>query len=153
VSSLIDSWLLVRDLEQNGERNRTLAILKSRGMNHSNQVREFLLTSAGIELRDAYLGAHGVLTGSARLVQEARDREDALVKAEDATRAHHEVAVRRDALEAQLATLQDQLRTIAGELVHLTTDRRRRAQRAGGDRRAMAASRRAPKPNGVHGAR
>ena len=151
VSSLIDSWLLVRDLEQNGERNRTLAILKSRGMNHSNQVREFLLTRSGIELRDTYLGAHGVLTGSARLAQEARDREDALVKVDDATRAQNELAVRRDALEAQLAALQDQLRTIAGDLDQMRSERRRRAQRVGGDRRAMAASRRAPKPNGVHG--
>jgi circadian clock protein KaiC len=151
ISSLIDSWLLVRDLEQNGERNRTLAILKSRGMNHSNQVREFLLTSSGIELRDAYLGSHGVLTGSARLAQEARDREDVLLKVEDATRAQSELAVRRGALEAQIATLQDQLRTIAGDLDHMMSDRRRRAQRVGSDRRAMAASRRAPKPNGVHG--
>jgi circadian clock protein KaiC len=149
VSSLIDSWLLVRDLEQNGERNRTLVILKSRGMNHSNQVREFLLTSSGIELRDAYLGAHGALTGSARLGQEARDREDEVIRSEAAMRAQNSLAVQRQAIEAQVADLQDQLRTIAVDLQSATGKQRRREQRVGGDRRAMSVSRHAPSPNGA----
>ena len=72
ISSLIDTWLLLRDIELSGERNRGLFILKSRGMAHSNQIREFVLTSHGIELREVYLGPAGVLTGSARVVQEAR---------------------------------------------------------------------------------
>jgi circadian clock protein KaiC len=151
VSSLIDSWLLVRDLEQNGERNRTLVILKSRGMSHSNQVREFLLTSSGIELRDAYLGAHGVLTGSARLGQEAHDREDELLRLEDTMRVRSDLTVRRQAIEAQIAGLQDQLRAVAGDLERVVDERRRREQRVGGDRRAMSASRRAPKSNGARG--
>lgn len=149
VSSLIDSWLLVRDLEQNGERNRILVILKSRGMNHSNQVREFLLTSSGIELRDAYLGAHGALTGSARLGQEARDREDEVIRSEAAIRVQSSLAVQRQAIEAQIADLQDQLRTIAVDLESATGKRRRREQRVGGDRRAMSVSRHAPRPNGA----
>lgn len=149
VSSLIDSWLLVRDLEQNGERNRILVILKSRGMNHSNQVREFLLTSSGIELRDAYLGAHGALTGSARLGQEARDREDEVIRSEAAMRVQSSLAVQRQAIEAQIADLQDQLRTIAVDLESATGKRRRREQRVGGDRRAMSVSRHAPRPNGA----
>lgn len=153
VSSLIDSWLLVRDLELSGERNRTLVILKSRGMNHSNQVREFRLTSSGIELRDAYLGAHGVLTGSARLGQEARDREDELIRLEETMRVQSDLAIRRQAIETQIAALQEQLRAIAGDLDRVMGERRRREERVGGDRRAMSASRHAAKANGARGGR
>jgi circadian clock protein KaiC len=153
VSSLIDSWLVVRDLELNGERNRTLVILKSRGMNHSNQVREFLLTDSGIELRDAYLGAHGVLTGSARLGQEARDREDELARLHATMRVQGDLAVRRQAIEAQIAALQDQLRTVAGDLERASGEQRRRETRVGGDRRAMSASRHTANTNGARGGR
>src|SRR6202035_3156908 len=73
ISSLVDTWLLVRDIETGGERNRGLYILKARGLAHSNQIREFLLTGHGIELREVYLGDAGLLTGSARLSQEAKD--------------------------------------------------------------------------------
>ncbi len=71
IASLIDTWLLVKPIEGNGERNRALYILKSRGMAHSNQVREFLITDRGIELADVYVGPEHVLTGSARAAQEA----------------------------------------------------------------------------------
>ena len=64
ISSLIDTWLLLRDIELGGERNRGMYVLKSRGMAHSNQIREFLLTDHGIELKDVYVGPEGVLTGS-----------------------------------------------------------------------------------------
>ena len=74
ISSLIDTWILLRDVELGGERNRALDILKSRGMAHSNQLREYLLTNYGVDLLDAYLGPDGVLTGSMRLSQEARER-------------------------------------------------------------------------------
>ncbi len=74
ISSLMDTWLLVRMLETGGERNRLLYVLKSRGMAHSNQMREFRLSDRGIELLDVYVGPGEVLTGSARLVQESRDR-------------------------------------------------------------------------------
>jgi len=152
VSSLIDSWVLVRDLELNGERNRTLVILKSRGMNHSNQVREFLITSSGVALRDAYLGEHGVLTGSARLAQEARDREDGLDKLEATMRMRTELTARRQSIEAQIAALQAQLGTVTSDLDRTTTDQRRRGERAVDDRRAMSASRHVPK-NGLHDVR
>src|SRR5581483_6135469 len=69
VSSLIDTWLLLRDIELGGERNRGLYILKSRGMAHSNQIREFRLTDHGIDLIDVYLGPGGAPTGSIRLAQ------------------------------------------------------------------------------------
>jgi circadian clock protein KaiC len=73
VSSLMDTWISLVQLESNGERNRGLYVLKSRGMNHSNQIREYQLTSKGVKLIDAYLGSAGVLTGSARITQEALD--------------------------------------------------------------------------------
>ena len=73
VSSIIDTWIVLRDMEVNGERNRALYVIKSRGMAHSNQIREFLMSHSGIELVDPYLGLGGVLTGSARVAQEARE--------------------------------------------------------------------------------
>src|SRR4029079_12437013 len=74
VSSLMDTWILVKNIESNGERNRGLYILKARGIGHSNQVREFIVTSHGIQLIDAYVGSDGVLMGSARSSQLARDK-------------------------------------------------------------------------------
>ncbi len=76
ISSLIDTWLLLRDIEIGGERNRGMYVLKSRGMAHSNQIREFLLTDKGIVLQDVYVGMEGVLTGSARVAQEAKDNTE-----------------------------------------------------------------------------
>ena len=94
VSSLIDTWLLVRTVEKDGERNRFLDIQKSRGMAHSNQVREFLMTDNGVELRDVYVGPGGVLTGSARVAQEVRDRELEMTQAQGIKRRRNE-SVRR----------------------------------------------------------
>jgi circadian clock protein KaiC len=71
IFSLVDTWLELRDIESNGERNRGLHVLKSRGMSHSNQVREFVLSDKGIKLTDVYIGPSGMLTGSARVAQEA----------------------------------------------------------------------------------
>ena len=74
VSSLMDTWLLLKNIEVGGERNRALYVLKSRGMEHSNQIREFVLTDDGLRLLDVYLGPEGVLTGSARVSQEMREK-------------------------------------------------------------------------------
>ena len=90
ISSLMDTWLLLYNREANGEHNRQLYLLKSRGMAHSNQVREFILSSEGIKLRDAYVGPEGVLTGSARLAQEAKDKAAALVREQDMERRSRE---------------------------------------------------------------
>ncbi|MHB2147669.1 circadian clock protein KaiC [Calditrichota bacterium LG25] len=73
ISSIVDTWIILRDVEQAGERNRALFILKSRGHKHSNQVREFLITSQGIKLVEIYEGAEGLLTGSARVAQKTRE--------------------------------------------------------------------------------
>lgn len=105
VSSLVDTWLLLRDIELNGERNRGLNILKSRGMAHSNQIREFLLTDHGVELREVYVGAEGVLTGSSRMAQEARERAATEVRDQQRNRTRRELARKRKALEAKIAAL------------------------------------------------
>ena len=108
VSSLMDTWLLLRDIESNGERNRLLYLLKSRGMAHSNQVREFCLTSSGIELIDVYLGAGGVLTGTARTVQEAQEKAAALVRQQEIEQKQRDLERKRKAIEAQITALQVQ---------------------------------------------
>lgn len=105
ISSLIDTWLLVRDIESGGERNRGLCILKSRGMAHSNQIREFSFTGHGIELRDAYTGLAGALTGSARADQEALDRAAGLRREREIERKHDELTRKRAAMEAQVAAI------------------------------------------------
>jgi circadian clock protein KaiC len=105
ISSLIDTWLLLRDIEFGGERNRGLYILKSRGMTHSNQIREFLLTDHGLELLDVYIGASGVLTGSARLVQEAQEQAEKLTRRHEVERRQLGLERKRKALEAQIAAM------------------------------------------------
>lgn len=108
VSSLIDTWLLLRDIDSGGERNRGLSILKSRGMSHSNQIREFLLTDHGVELRDVYVGPEGVLTGSARLTQEAENEATSLIR-------NQEVELRRIELERKRTTLEAQIDVLRAE--------------------------------------
>jgi circadian clock protein KaiC len=105
VASLIDTGLLVRTLEGNGEHNRVLSVLKSRGMAHSNQVREFLLTDRGIELADVYVGPQGVLTGSARSAQEAREHTEAVNRQEDLQQRRSNLERQRQSVEAQVAVL------------------------------------------------
>ncbi len=116
ISSLMDTWILVRMLEANGERNRLLYILKSRGMAHSNQMREFQLTARGIQLQNVYVGPGVVLTGSARMQQEARDRAEAVVESEAAERRERELRQEQAALEAQIAALRVRAGIIQAEL-------------------------------------
>ncbi len=143
ISSLIDTWLLLREIETDGERNRGLYVLKSRGMPHSNQIREFRITSHGIELVDVYLGPEGVLTGSARLSQEAKLMAEETDRLESARRRRLEIEAERRSLAAQIAAieakaaLQDkELRAIESQEATIT---RQRAD----SRAAMARSRRA----------
>jgi circadian clock protein KaiC len=106
ISSLMDTWLLLRFIESNGERNRGLYVLKSRGMAHSNQIREFLLTDSGVELVDTYLGPAGVLTGAARQAQEAKETAEALARQQEIERKRLELERKRRVTEAQIAALQ-----------------------------------------------
>jgi circadian clock protein KaiC len=105
VSSLIDTWLLLRAIDSGGERNRGLYILKSRGMAHSNQIREFLLTDHGAELRDVYVGPGGVLSGSARLTQEAQKQAALMIRDQEVELRRIELERKRTTLEAQIAVL------------------------------------------------
>jgi len=105
ISSIIDVWLLVRDLEVSGERNRGLFVLKARGMGHSNQVREFTMDSRGIHLSEVYLGPAGMLTGSARVAQEASERDAALRRKDDTARKMAQLERRRQAMEARIAAI------------------------------------------------
>lgn len=111
VSSLMDAWLLVKNIESNGERNRGLYILKARGIAHSNQVREFLLTDHGIELVDAYIGTEGVLMGSARSSQVARERAAEVDRRLSIERKQRELQRKQDLYEAQLIALKGQYET------------------------------------------
>ena len=110
VSSLMDTWIVLRNSEFNGERNRTLMILKSRGMRHSNQVREFVMNDKGIDLIEVYLGGDRVLTGTARIAQAEREKAATNV----ARRSHEnrlaEMELRRMAIEAQISALQSEAR-------------------------------------------
>ena len=103
ISSLIDTWLLLRNLEQGGERNRTLYVLKSRGMAHSNQIRELIMTDKGVKLIEVALGPQGVLTGSARLAQRAQEDANNLVREQGKETRRKSLEHRRGALEARLA--------------------------------------------------
>jgi circadian clock protein KaiC len=105
ISSVIDTWMLLRDVDSGSERNRCLSILKSRGMAHSNQIREFLLTDQGVELRDVYVGPEGVLTGSARLTKEAENEAVQLTRNQEVELRRVELERKRTTLEAQIAML------------------------------------------------
>jgi circadian clock protein KaiC len=105
IVSLVDTSILVMSMEGNGEHNRILYVLKSRGMAHSNQIREFLVTSQGIELADVYVGPQGVLTGSARQAQEAKERSDGIMRLEDLEDRRVGLDRRRETVEAQTAAL------------------------------------------------
>ena len=128
VSSLMDVWLLLRNHEQYGERNRTLYILKSRGMSHSNQVREFILTDKGIRLVDVYLGADGVHTGSARLTREAEVAAEVAVQRQEHERKLRQLAARRRAIEAQIAVLQAEVELQDEEIDLAVTQETSRAE-------------------------
>ncbi len=116
VSSLMDTWISLRDIELGGERNRGLYVLKSRGMEHSNQIREFLLTDKGIDLIDVYVGGENVLTGSARAAQETKERAEETLRNEEIERKKRELDRKRQAMEAQVAVLQSQYEAEEEEL-------------------------------------
>lgn len=106
ISSLMDTWVLLRDIEIGGERNRGLYILKSRGMSHSNQIREFLLSEKGINLLDIYVGPGGVLTGSARAAREAEDRANDVLRQDEIAALQRELERKRKVVQSQFESLQ-----------------------------------------------
>jgi circadian clock protein KaiC len=142
ISSLVDTWLLLRDIESGGERNRGLYVLKSRGAAHSNQIREFLLTPRGIELRPAYIGADGAFTGTARLAQEARDRASEAESREEAERLRRRQAQQRRLLDARIAALRLEAEYAEAEARHASERQEATQQRSRSVRQATAESRR-----------
>src|SRR5262245_3598112 len=142
ISSLMDTWLLLYNRESNGEHNRQLYLLKSRGMAHSNQVREFILSADGILLRAAYIGPEGVLTGSARLAQEAKDKAAALLREQALQRRARDLERKRRDIQAQIEALQAQLAKEEDEVELLNREGATREDRLSEDRIEMAASRR-----------
>jgi circadian clock protein KaiC len=141
MSSIVDTWLLLRDVEVSGERNRLIYVLKSRGMAHSNQVREFLITSKGVDLNPAYLGAAGVLTGSARLIQEARDAAEQRMMKDELSRKKLAIEHRRKAAEAQIAALRAELRSEEEEFERAVDMQREQLERMQVERAALSGSR------------
>lgn len=116
ISSLVDSWILLRDIENNGERNRGLYIMKSRGMKHSNQVREFIITDHGIELIDVYLGTEGVLVGSAREAQQLSEATGVELRTHALGRKDRELERKRMVLEAKIASLKEEFESVQDDL-------------------------------------
>jgi circadian clock protein KaiC len=141
ISSLVDTWLMLRDIEKDGERNRGLYILKSRGAAHSNQIREFLLTDHGVELRDVYLGETGLLTGSARVAQEAKDASRALLAEQEIETRQYALDRKRKAIEAQMEVLRLELETEEEESKRLIAQEQLKVKKWEQDQGKMARSR------------
>jgi circadian clock protein KaiC len=141
ISSLIDTWILLRDIELGGERNRGLYVLKSRGMSHSNQIREFLITSEGIDLQEVYVGPEGVLTGSMRAAQEAREKAAESTRQQEAARKQRELEMRRAALKAQMEALRTEFEAVEDE-TRIAKQQDEALRRILGEERAAAARRR-----------
>lgn len=138
ISSLTDTWILLRDIELNGERNRCLYVLKSRGMAHSNQLREFIMTDRGIRLIPAYLGPGGVVTGSSRVALEAKEKLEALQQQQAAQRKKQQIEQRSQALQSQIALLQREFEAIEQEGRLVTREESERVEQLKQDLKDMA---------------
>jgi circadian clock protein KaiC len=152
ISSLMDSWLLLLSVESNGERNRIFHLLKSRGMAHSNQMREFLISDDGIDLADAYVGPGGVLTGSARVQQESQEKAAALEAETELERRRRNLARKRQVMAAQVAALQAEIAGEEDELQVLQSKEEEKARVAAQERAELAALRKADAPKTEKGA-
>jgi len=143
VSSLMDAWLLVKNIESNGERNRGLYILKVRGIGHSNQVREFRMTDHGVELIDAYIGSEGVLMGSARSSQIARERAAEADRQFAAERKQRELRRKQELYEAQLVALKGQYESERDAILRELEEEKQRQKVMSDQRLEMARLRKA----------
>jgi circadian clock protein KaiC len=116
VSSLMDTWIDLKSVETNGERNRTIDIIKTRGMYHSNQIREFILTNEGIKLVNVYLGQSGMLTGSARVIQIEKEKAEKLIRQQKIEKKQRELQQKRKTLETKISDLKIQYEAEKQEL-------------------------------------
>jgi len=150
LSSLMDTWIYLNNVEYNGERNRGLYVLKSRGMAHSNQVREFTIQNDGIRVMSVYIGFQGVLTGSARLAQEAKEKEELLLQKQQLERRQRELEIRKRSLENQMSELQVKLDNEEAEISLLSREIEERNAMRLDDQSSLALSR-GLKSNNKHG--
>ena len=141
ISSLIDTWLELRDVEMHGERTRGLYVIKSRGMPHSKQVREFVLQRGGIRLLDVYPGPNGILTGSARALQDSRFLDEEHSRQAAALRSEEMLSRKHAALQAQLAGLVADFASEAAAVRSTVSDTRTRAAREHAERDAVVKKR------------
>ncbi|MCE8425174.1 MAG: circadian clock protein KaiC [Candidatus Methanoperedens sp.] len=147
ISSLMDTWLLLRDIEIGSERNRGLYILKSRGMAHSNQIREFLLTDDGIDLVDVYLGPAGVLTGTARIAQEIQEKAAQNLHKREIEQKKREIYRRRAAIKARIAALNSEFEESQEDFDKLTQQEEAQERTLAEEQAKIAHLRAADKPN------
>ncbi len=151
ISSLMETWLLLKVIEGSGERNRALYILKSQGMAHSNQVREFCLTDRGVLLKDFYVGPGGALTGAGRAAQESREQAEALERRQEIERKQRDLARKKLVLEAQVAALRAGFAAEEEELLRILAQEQLAQQVLAEESRVMAVTRQAdelPSPPG-----
>jgi circadian clock protein KaiC len=145
VSSLIDTWFQVRDIEISGERTRGLYLVKSRGMGHSNQVREFLITSHGVDLIPVAIGPNGVLTGSAREHQESEQRAAALHRQHEIERKQRALLRKSKALDSQIEAMRAELASEEEEARASVAEGAAREERLAAAREALSRNRSAPR--------
>lgn len=138
ISSVMDTWLMLSIIESRGERNRGIQVVKSRGMAHSNQIREFLINDQGIRLRDVYIGPSGVLTGAARFAQEAREEAERILRDQEIKHHHSQLAHKRAALEARIDALRAQFETEESEINLAIAQVQQLKTRATSEREEMA---------------
>ena len=143
VSSLMDTWISLKNMEGSGERNRALSIIKSRGMAHSNQLREFVLSGGGIDLLDVYRGSEGVLFGSARAAQESREKAAQVARKGEIDRMRRDLERRRKIMEAEVAAIRDRFAREEEEAGLLIDRDTTREESMAHEREEMAALRRA----------
>lgn len=141
LSSLMDAWILLLNREVNGEFNRELYLLKARGLAHSNQVREFIMSDDGIRLVPPYLGESGALTGSARKHEEAKSRRAEIKRKAEVLRAQQQIQQRRRRARAQIEALQAELDADEIELSAMTQDEDDYLRQAADDMSEMESSR------------
>jgi circadian clock protein KaiC len=143
MSSLMDTWLLLQMIEGSGERNRGLYILKSRGMEHSNQVREYRLSDNGAILQDVYVGPGGVLTGAGRVAQEAREKAETLERNQEIERKQRDIERKKSVIEAQIEALRTNFEAEKDELERAIAREKLHQELLAEESQAMARSRKA----------
>ncbi len=141
ISSLVDTWIMLENVETNGESDRVLRLVKSRGMAHSNQVREFHITNDGIDLVPPYIGPAGALTGSARYAQEASEREEDIARTEEIERLKARLEKQRIAVDAEIEALRAEFEDQRSEVERKINEEERRRKMLEANREHLKALR------------